>query len=99
MRPLAELTEVAEQHHDWGDRNAIIDDWLLPVSAAVDGLPEIQLTDLMALYLRQGQPVFVPNVTADGQVLLFNRDADGSFIGIGEVNDEGQIAPRRLLAE
>ena len=99
MRPLSELSAAAEQHHDWGDRNAVIDPWLLPTSAAVSDLPTVEVTDLMAVYLQQGQPVFVPNVATDGQVLLFNRDADGRFIGIGEVNDDGQIAPRRLLAE
>ncbi|MEH6358693.1 MAG: tRNA pseudouridine(55) synthase TruB [Pseudomonadales bacterium] len=77
-----------------------LDALLLPAWEAVKELPKVELNDLAASYLKQGQPVFVPNVTGAGKVVLFNKDADTakSFVGIGEVMDDGRIAPSRLIS-
>jgi tRNA pseudouridine55 synthase len=43
-----------------------------------------------------GQPVLVPKAPTEGWVRLY--DADGAFMGVGEVDDDGRIAPRRMMA-
>jgi tRNA pseudouridine55 synthase len=77
-----------------------LDALLQPAWEAVKELPKVELNDLAASYLKQGQPVFVPNITGAGKVVLFNKDADTakSFVGIGEIMDDGRIAPNRLVS-
>ena len=77
-----------------------LDNFLLPVSAAVKEWPVVELTELTASYLRQGQPVQVSNAPTNGLVGIFTESAkkDGAFIGVGEILGDGRVAPRRLLA-
>lgn len=76
-----------------------LDDLLQPISSAVRGWPEVKLTDNTAYYLRQGQPVIVPHAPSSGWVRLAEIVDDEStrFIGVGEVLDDGRVAPRRLV--
>ena len=71
-----------------------LDPLLLPLESALGHWPEVRLSADTAFYLRQGQPVIVPNAPTSGQVRL--HDANG-FFGVGEVLEDGRIAPRRLL--
>ena len=77
-----------------------LDNFLLPVSAAVKEWPVVELTELTASYLRQGQPVQVSNAPTNGLVGIFTESAkkDDAFIGVGEILGDGRVAPRRLLA-
>ena len=52
-----------------------------------------------AYYLRQGQPVIVPHAPPSGWVRLAEIVGDDStrFIGVGEILDDGRVAPRRLV--
>ncbi len=68
---------------------------LLPIDAAVVSWPAVRLGDEMAFYVLRGQPVLIPKLQAQGWVRLYNRD--GSFLGVGEVLDDGRVAPRRLF--
>lgn len=68
---------------------------LLPIDRAVAAWPHIRLADDMAFYLMRGQPVLVPKLQAKGRVRLYNRQ--GTFIGVGEVLDDGRVSPRRLF--
>ena len=70
---------------------------LLPLSAIADELPLFNLPDELAFFLRRGQAVFVPKLAVGGVLRLFTRE--GAFLGIGEVTDDGMIAPRRLVRE
>lgn len=70
---------------------------LLPIDSAVILWPEIQLGEEMAFYLLRGQPVLIPKLQAQGFVRLYNRD--GFFLGVGEVLDDGRVAPRRLFKQ
>lgn len=70
---------------------------LLPFSAIAEELPAFSLSADVAFFLRKGQPVFAPNAPASGLLRLFTRE--GAFIGVGEVTDDGMIAPRRLVKE
>ncbi|MFJ2430459.1 tRNA pseudouridine(55) synthase TruB, partial [Pseudomonas sp. NPDC087804] len=42
-----------------------------------------------------GQPVRAPDAPKFGMVRV--QDHNGRFIGIGEVSEDGRIAPRRLI--
>ncbi len=67
---------------------------LLPIDSALGQWPEVKLSADSSFYMRQGQPVMVPNAPVDGWVRLY--DADG-FFGVGEIMDDGRVAPRRLM--
>jgi tRNA pseudouridine55 synthase len=76
---------------------AALDALLLPTSSAVRDWPTVTLSEATAFYVRQGQPVIVAHAPADGWVrLLEGREA--AFIGVGEILDDGRVAPRRLIA-
>ena len=92
MLTLDQLGELKEN----GGFEAL-DAVLLPESTAVGDRPQVQLTDNAAFYLLQGQAVMVAERPASGNVALF-RASDQRFLGVGEVNDDGMIAPRRLVA-
>jgi tRNA pseudouridine55 synthase len=100
MVTLDELQEMAAEAGEPEHIFEKLDALLLPAWEAVKELPKVQLSDLAASYLKQGQPVFVPNITGAGKVVLFNKDADTakSFVGIGEIMDDGRIAPSRLIS-
>lgn len=74
-----------------GDRPAL----MLPMDHIVADLPSVQLNDEMGFFLRRGQAVLVPKAPTRGCVRLYGRQA--TFMGIGEVLDDGRIAPRRLV--
>ena len=75
------------------------DQFLQPVSSAVGQWPTIALTAVSAYHLRHGQPVFVPHAPSDGWVKLCEGEdpVDSKFLGIGEILDDGRVAPRRLI--
>jgi tRNA pseudouridine55 synthase len=72
----------------------VLDQRLLPMYAALSHWPQVQLTDELAYYIRQGHAIQVPHSPTTGWVKLFT---EYQFLGIGEVLDDGRIAPRRLI--
>lgn len=75
-----------------------LDPFLQPVCSAVREWPEVRLAGDAAYYLRHGQPVIVPHAPTGGWVQLLEAAGAGTrFLGVGEVLDDGRIAPRRLL--
>lgn len=77
------------------ERSADMDALLLPADAALEGLPLVRLSASGGFYMRQGQPVLVPNAPCDGMVRVALET--GEFLGIGEILDDGRVAPRRLI--
>jgi tRNA pseudouridine55 synthase len=77
------------------DKLAEMDSLLLPADTAVGSLPLVRLTESGGFYLRQGQPVMVPNAPCDGIVRVALET--GEFLGVGEILDDGRVAPRRLI--
>ena len=84
------LVERAEQGF------AALDELLLPLDSAVAQWPAVRVLADSAFYLRQGQPVLVPRAPTQGWVRLYLGDQQ--FLGLGEIIDDGRVAPRRLLA-
>ncbi len=73
-----------------------LDALLLPIDAAVRHWPAVHLGPDASYYIRQGQPVMVADRPTSGWVRLYS-EKENEFIGVGEVQDDGMIAPRRLL--
>ncbi len=72
-----------------------MDALLLPADAALGGLPLVRLSESGGFYMRQGQPVLVPNAPCNGMVRVALES--GEFLGVGEILDDGRVAPRRLI--
>ncbi|GGJ99875.1 tRNA pseudouridine(55) synthase TruB [Pseudomonas matsuisoli] len=87
------LEELEEAHAQGG--NEALDRFLLPVDSGLEHWPLVQLSEHSAYYWLHGQPVRAPNAPKFGKVRV--QDHTNRFIGIGEVDDDGQIAPRRLI--
>jgi tRNA pseudouridine55 synthase len=77
------------------EQQAEMDALLLPADTALSGLPLVRLSESGGFYIRQGQPVQVPNAPCDGMVRVALET--GEFLGIGEILDDGRVAPRRLI--
>jgi len=85
------LTAAREQGTE-----ADLDPFLLPIEACLPHLPRLVISEAATFYIRQGQPVVVPNAPQSGMVRVAN--AEGQFLGVGELRDDGKLAPKRLLA-
>ncbi len=72
-----------------------IECWLLPADRALADRPEVRLDAASSRFLLQGQPVFAPGVRDMGPLRLYG--ASGEFLGIGALQDDGRVAPRRLF--
>lgn len=72
-----------------------MDELLLPADTALKSLPLVELSESGGFYMRQGQPVQVPNAPCDGIVRVALES--GEFLGVGEILDDGRVAPRRLV--
>lgn len=68
---------------------------LLPLDTVLGGMPDVHLTALAAHYLRQGQSVSLQHGRKPGWVRLY--EGESRFLGLGQVLDDGRVAPRRLL--
>ena len=79
------------------DDFAALDALLRPADEALAHLPLLKLPQSSGFYLRQGQAVLVPNAPCDGMVRVALET--GEFLGLGEILDDGRVAPRRLVAE
>ena len=82
------------QHLKENDMPAM-DDLLLPIESALSQWPDVDLSTDAAFYLQQGQPVLVPHAPTSGWVRLY--EGNRSFLGMGEILDDGRVAPRRLM--
>jgi tRNA pseudouridine55 synthase len=69
---------------------------LRPVDILVAPLPRGELDAPSAAALQQGRTVGTALALASGLVRLY--DPQGAFLGVGEMQGSGRVAPRRLLA-
>jgi tRNA pseudouridine55 synthase len=63
----------------------------------VHALATVKLSTSAVFYMRTGQPVMVPHLPTSGVVQLCTQD--GLFLGVGEILDDGRVAPRRLISQ
>lgn len=68
---------------------------LAPPDSAISEFPAVTLSHDSAFYLRQGQPVWRAGVIPSGLLRLYDESQD--FLGVGELQSDGKIAPKRLI--
>jgi len=77
-----------------GDLQAL-DQLLLPIDSGLAHWPAVKLGADASHYLKQGQPVSASALPASGWVRIY--DHEGQFLGAGVIDENGMVAPRRLM--
>jgi tRNA pseudouridine55 synthase len=96
MVTLEQLNELLEQaHSDEVAPREVLDPLLLPMDTAVEDLPEVNLNSEQTDLVQHGQPVYVLGVP-EGTLRMTSGD-ERTFIGVAELNDDGKVAPKRLV--
>ncbi|ENH2495304.1 tRNA pseudouridine(55) synthase TruB [Vibrio parahaemolyticus] len=97
MVTLEHLNELLEQaHREEIAPRELLDPLLMSMDTAVEDLPEVNLIPELADMVQHGQPVQVLGAPEQG-VLRLTMGEERLFIGVGEMNDDGKIAPKRLV--
>lgn len=86
--------EQLEQMHE-RDKFSM-DEHLLPLDSAVAEYESVVLDADSGYYIRQGQPVQISGAPDEGWVRIYGEQEE--FLGVGEIDSDGRIAPRRLVA-
>ncbi|MBX9676275.1 MAG: tRNA pseudouridine(55) synthase TruB [Methylotenera sp.] len=68
---------------------------LLPVDSAIESLPKIILDADAEHFVMQGQAVWQSGKTPEGDLRLYTEN--NQFLGLGFLQDDGKIAPKRLI--
>lgn len=89
MVSLERLEALAEEGPE------ALDAVLRPVDEALTHWPAVELDADSAFYLRQGQAVFVPGCMACDWLRVYGPEH--RFLGIGRLQDDGRVAPKRLM--
>ena len=102
MVTLTQLEELLEKANSQDIApSELLDPLLLPMQSAVEGMPAVYVDDMSAHYLRHGNPVQAHNAPSDGSVQVYvgegKEDVTAEFIGVGIINDDGQVAPKRIV--
>lgn len=90
MYTLAELQDCYE-----AGGYASIDALLLPMDTAVSHWPTVTVNPAMAFYISTGQAVRFAGLPDSGWVRFVGENS--RFLGVGEVLDDGRVAPKRLV--
>lgn len=96
LEQLMEMVDEAEKSKT--PSSDILDPLLLPMDTAVANFSEVNLPESSGPFILQGQPVKVENLLED-QLLRITLGESRKFIGIGFKNDDGLLAPKRLVVE
>lgn len=70
---------------------------LLPVDSAIESLPKVVLNADSAYFLLQGQAVWQAGKIPNSELRLY--DEKNEFIGLGFLQEDGKIAPKRLIVK
>jgi len=96
--PFTESDMVTFEEIETARVDGRLDELLAPISSAVSQWPAVRLSATSAYYIRQGQPVLVPHAPSEGWVQLRESCSnDEWFLGMGEIMEDGRVAPRRLI--
>lgn len=77
-----------------GQGYAALEETLLPIESGVADWPDVKLGANAAFYMSQGQPIMVPHAPTEGWVRIYDQQR---FMGVGEIQDDGRVAPRRMI--
>ena len=70
---------------------------LLPVDSAIESLPKVVLNADCTHFIMQGQAVWQAGKIPNGELRLY--DEANNFLGLGFLQDDGKIAPKRLIVK
>lgn len=87
------LDQLIALHEEQGSE--ALDVHLLPSDAGLLDWPAVTLTEHTTFYWQNGQPVRAPGAPASGLVRVYSHAQE--FIGVAEIDDDGLVAPRRLI--
>ncbi|RZQ05278.1 tRNA pseudouridine(55) synthase TruB [Vibrio vulnificus] len=97
MVTLEQLNELVDNaNRDGIAPREVLDPLLMPMDTAVEDLPEVNLIADLADMVMHGQAVQVLGAPTEGQLRL-TMGEERRFIGVGEMNRNGKIAPKRLV--
>lgn len=97
MVTLEQLEALLEQAREQDIQpKELLDPLLLPMDSAVQDLPEVNLIPELTDMVQHGQPVQVFGAPLEGSVRMTSGE-EKTFIGVGEIDDDGRIAPKRLV--
>jgi len=88
-----EQLRAALEADEAGDFSSI-DRFLKPIDSGISDWPDVHLDPDAAFYMRQGQPIQVPHAPTEGWVRIYDQSR---FLGVGEIQDDGRVAPRRMI--
>ena len=96
----SQTIDLATLKQERGEQAAeVLDHHLLPLDSPVAELPSLDLPESTGFYFCQGQAVMDPRVyhiAKEGDMVrVFQQNSH--FLGIGEITDDGRVAPRRLV--
>ncbi|GGD75463.1 tRNA pseudouridine(55) synthase TruB [Lacimicrobium alkaliphilum] len=96
MLPLDALNKQAEdlkckELNDWQQ----LDNLLLPMETALINVPAVTVPAAKLVYFQNGNPVEAPTADLTGQVRTYSEDK--LFLGVGEIESPGRVAPKRLV--
>ena len=86
--------EELEQAHEEGGAEAL-DAFMIPMDSGLLHWPSVEMTENGSFFWLNGQPVRAQNSPLEGMVRVYNHNQE--FIGVGEMDDDGMVAPRRLI--
>lgn len=90
---MVSLEQVQSLELD-GDLQAL-DQLLLPIDSGLVQWPAVKLGADASHYLKQGQPVTASTLPSSGWVRIY--DNNDKFLGAGVIDENGMVAPRRLM--
>lgn len=96
LEQLQELVQQAEQQEV--PAAELLDPLLMPMDSPASDFPVVNIPSVVAAYFKNGQPVRASTTPAEGLVRVTEGE-EGKFIGMGEIDDQGRVAPRRLVVE
>lgn len=89
MVPMARVEQAA------AEGQSALDALLLPIETVFGNWPKVVVDAGRAFYLSRGQSVRVAGAPEQGEVAVF--DAGGRVLGVGCIDEDGMVAPRRWL--
>ncbi|EOI3555212.1 tRNA pseudouridine(55) synthase TruB [Cronobacter dublinensis] len=96
LEQLNALLEAAQQQDI--APSELLDPLLMPMDSPASDYPVVNLPLTSSVYFKNGNPVRTSDAPAQGLVRVTEGDAQ-KFLGMGEIDSEGRVAPRRLVVE
>ena len=95
MFTLESLADLAEQNGLQG-----LDAVLLPMDTAVMNLPDCSTDSKGAVQFQHGQAIdcdHLYKVTSNQLLRVYCKNEENTFLGVGEINDDNKIQPKRVV--